>query len=569
MILETPGDALATCLLDELARCGVKHVCLSPGSRSTPLALAADRSGLSTHVSIDERSSAFLAVGIARATGAPAAVVSTSGTAAANFLPAVAEASAGSVPLIVLTADRPPELRDTGANQTIDQIGMYGRFVRWFCELGVPEDRPGLPAYWRSVGCRAWAESTRPDAGPVHLNVAFREPLVGSDTDTFSASTAGRVDGRPWTQVARAPVTAAAEDVDWLSEKMGAVERGLILAGAGEVDPAGVHTLAASTGWPVLAEPASGLRFGPQAVAAYEALLRSGWADDRRPDFVLRTGKLGISRVVNSYFDDSIEQALIDPAGHWLDSERAARRIIRGDASVTCHRVAKALGARGESPWTREWLSADAAARSAIDRVLDSDGSVSEPRTARDLAAWAPSGSTLIAAASMPVRDLDWFMAPRHGLRVLGNRGANGIDGFVSTAIGVALSSGGPVFALAGDLSMLHDQNGLLVARAELVNLVFVLLNNDGGGIFSFLPQAAKVEGFERLFGTPHGVDFGGVAGAYGCGHHPVRKAANLVPALEAAVAAGGTHIVEVQTDRDANVKLHRALWEAVAADVA
>lgn len=558
----SPGDAAAFCLLDELRRCGVRHVCLSPGSRSTPLAVAATSDvRLRVHVSIDERSSAFLAVGLARASGVPAAVVSTSGTAVANFLPAIAEASSGSVPMIVVSADRPPELRGTGANQTIDQVKVFGDAARWFCETGVPEDGPDLARYWRSLACRAWAEATGGDPGPVHLNVCFREPLVARPEDA-AIDVEGRPDERPWTETTRAVVSPVAADVDRLAREVASTERGLILAGAGEVDAAGVHALAAAAGWPVLAEPASGLRSGPHAISTYEALLRSGWADEHRPDFVLRVGKIGISRVVNAFFRDG-DQVLVDPWGRWLDPERAALRIVRSDPGLLCAAVAGRVE-RASSPWLDAWSGAERRARAAIDGVLDEQG-VAEPRVARDLAAALPDGATLVAAASMPVRDLDWFMAPRDGLRVLGNRGANGIDGFVSTTLGVALASEGPVAALAGDLSMLHDQNGLLVARNEPVDAVFVVLDNDGGGIFSFLPQAGAVPDFERTFSTPHGVDFKAIAALHGCEHHLLEEPESLGGLLGDAFARGGIHVIEARTDRDANVELHRALWAAVA----
>ncbi|MDQ3952161.1 MAG: thiamine pyrophosphate-dependent enzyme, partial [Actinomycetota bacterium] len=325
---------------------------------------------------------------------------------------------------------------------------------------------------------------------------------------------------------------------------------------------------AEAAGWPVLAEPASGLRCGPQAVSAYEALLRSGWADEHRPDFVLRVGKIGISRVVNAYFGHDIEQVLVDPAGRWLDPERTAHRVVAADPGLLCAAAAERVAARGAGDWCNDWVAADSAARAAIDGVLDAREGVSEPRVARDLARYAPEGATLVVAASMPVRDLDWFMAPRTGLRIVGNRGANGIDGFVSTALGVALVSGGRMLALAGDLSMLHDQNGLLLARREDVAATFVVVDNDGGGIFSFLPQAGGVPHFEATFSTPHGVAFADLARVYGCGHRTIEKAGELAAALEDAARAGGVQLVEARTDRDANVELHRELWAAVAAAV-
>jgi 2-succinyl-5-enolpyruvyl-6-hydroxy-3-cyclohexene-1-carboxylate synthase len=482
----------------------------------------------------------------------------------ANFLPAVVEASNAAVPMIVVTADRPPELRGTGANQTIDQVKVFGDAVRWFCETGVPDENAPLARYWRSLACRAFAEATVRAPGPVHLNVCLREPLTASPDDPVVEDVGGRPDGRPWTEVTRSPATPASAEVEWLAGIVSTNERGLILAGAGEVDAAGVHALAETAGWPVLAEPGSGLRSGPNAVSTYEALLRSGWADAHRPDFVLRTGKIGISRVVNAFFRDG-RQALVDGYGRWLDPERTAERIVLADPAALCAEAAAACSPRTESAWLDAWRSAERTARAAIDEVLDAGDDVSEPRIARDLAAHAPDGATVVAAASMPVRDLDWFMAPRVDLRVVANRGANGIDGFVSTVLGVALASDGPVVALAGDLSMLHDQNGLLLARSGEVDAVFVVVNNDGGGIFSFLPQAGAVPEFERTFATPHGVDFAQVARVYGCGHRLLKGASELPGALDDALRAGGVQLIEARTDRAANVELHRELWAAVA----
>lgn len=557
------ASSAAFCLLDDLYRCGVRHVCLSPGSRSTPLAVAATSDArLRVHVSIDERSSAFLALGIARASGVPAVVASTSGTAVANFLPAVTEASNGSVPMIVVTADRPPELRGTGANQSIDQVKVFGDAVRWFCETGVPDDRAPLARYWRSLACRAFSEATTRDRGPVHLNVCFREPLTDSPDDEVVTDVEGRADDRPWTEAGPVPVSPATADVEWLAQRVAGAERGVIVAGAGEVDAVGVHALAEAAAWPVLAEPGSGLRSGPHAISTYEALLRGGWGDRHRPDFVLRIGKIGISRVVNAFFRDG-EQALVDRAGGWLDPERGASRILTSEPGLLCAAVAEGVD-RVASSWLDEWRGAERAARAAIDRVLDGRDEVSEPRVARDLAAALPDGATLVVAASMPVRDLDWFMAPRAGLRVVGNRGANGIDGFVSTTLGAALASDGPVAALAGDLSMLHDQNGLLLTRGERVDTVFVVLNNDGGGIFSFLPQAGAVPDFERAFATPHGIDFAKLAELYGCGHRLLESASSLPASLDDALGEGGVQLIEARTDRAANVELHRDLWAVV-----
>ncbi len=565
---ENPAEALAATLVDELVRAGLQHACLAPGSRSGPLALAlAADERVAVHVLIDERSAAFLALGLAKASGRPAVLVSTSGTAAANFHPAVLEAHHSKTPLVVITADRPPELRDTGAGQTIDQIKLYGDAVRWFVEVGVPEDRPDSARYWRSIAARAYATASGSPAGPVHLNAAFRDPLVPAGDDLpGSVGLAGREGGAPWTRARRALPVAADDDLEWLAGAIAASARGLVVAGDCDVDPGPVLALAKKAGWPVLADPLSGLRSGELAISAYDALLRNeAWANDHRPDVVLRVGKLGTSKALTALVSGAELEVVIDADGMWLDVERSAGTLLIADPAWVCLRVCGAIPGRSQSNWLEGWRRSEKVARDAIDGVLDLDDDVSEPRTARDLADLLPHGATLVVASSMPVRDLDWFMRPRRALRVLGNRGANGIDGFVSTTLGVALASPGPIVGLAGDLSLLHDQNGLMLRRAEPVDAVFVVINNDGGGIFSFLPQARWPEHFERLFGTPHGLSLEALAGVYGCGHRPVERAFELAPAVAAAIDEGGVHVVEVRTDRAANVTLHRRLNQAVS----
>jgi len=542
------GQALATVLVDELVRNGLAHACLSPGSRSTPLALAlVENPAVRTHVLLDERSASFCAVGIAKATGTAAAVACTSGTAAANQHPAVVEADRSRTPLLVLTADRPPELRATAANQTIDQIKLYGDAVRFFAEVGLPEALAGSVRYWRSTACHAWGRAHGSPGGPVHLNLALRDPLVPvPDAAGFPHPLDGRPGGRPWTATSRSLAAPTGEDVAALRGIVAAAERLLIVAGETPGGAGPALGLAERAGWPLLADPLSGVRSGVMAVGCYEALLRQpGFARDLQPDAVVRVGRLGASKPLGEVLaglDPGVPQVVIDPDGDWADPGRSASWILRADP-----RVLDLVGEPGGPPraWTTEWLRADLEARAAIDAVVDASVAPSEPRTARDVAAWCPIGGTLVVASSMPVRDLESFMAPRTGLRVLGNRGASGIDGFVSTTLGAALAGGaGPIVALAGDLSMLHDSNGLLLARGEPVDAVFVVVNNDGGGIFSFLPQADLPAHFERLFGTPQGLPFADLSRAYGCGHRAVTAAGELIPALDDAIEADRKSVV-------------------------
>lgn len=583
MNASNPSQALALTLVDELARGGVAHACLAPGSRSAPLAMALEEEKrFELHVAIDERSASFLALGIAKATGRPVVVLCTSGTAAANLHPAVIEASHSTTPLVVITADRPPELRDTGAGQTIDQLKLYGDAVRWFAEIGVPEARPESVPYWRGLAARAVASSLSSPPGPVHLNAAFRDPLVPTPgAPGWDHDLTGRPDGAPWVLVDRSRGVPSEAQVGSLVDEITATERGLIVAGDCDIDPRPVLEMAHLAGWPVLADPLSGLRCGPGAISTYDALLKSPvFAAGHRPEVVLRIGKTGLSNALTAFVAGAVRHIVIDQEGMWTDPDRSMSHLVPADASLLFSQVANALPGRTReaipgpssewmpgrsSEWLDEWLSAEATARAVIDAELDASDEVTEPRAARDVARHIPTGSTLVAGSSMPVRELDRFMAPRSGVRVLANRGANGIDGFVSTALGVALSTEGDTVALAGDLSMLHDQNGLLIGRDEAIDATFVVLNNDGGGIFSFLSQAKFPGSFERLFGTPHGIDFSAVARVYGCGHRLIDRASHLHSALDEALAGRGVQLIELRTDRPANVALHRRITELVA----
>lgn len=561
-----PSHALALVLVDELIRNGIEHACLAPGSRSAALAMVlAEDERLSLHVVHDERSAAFLAVGIARVTRKPVPVVSTSGSAAANFLPAVVEATHGRVPLLVLTADRPPELRATGANQTTDQIKLYGDLVRWFHEMGTPEPSAHAPRYWRSVVCRSLAEATLPVPGPVHLNLAFREPLVPDAAgDGFPFDLSGRPNEAPWTTIAAGNLPSPAI-VNRLSAQAERAERGLVVAGGGTADPAAAVLLAEAAGWPLIAEAHSGARTGPNAISTYDALLRSEAFASEPPDLVIRVGRTGTSKALARYLSEAIEQITIDPGPFVNDPERTSSAAIATDPGLLLRAVAGGLGPRRPGPWIERWRAGERTARGVIDAALMGDR-VTEPRTARDVARSVPHGGTLVVASSMPVRDLDSFMAPRSGLRIIANRGTSGIDGFVSTALGVALASEGPVVALAGDLSLLHDQNGFLLLGSESVDLTLVVINNDGGGIFSFLPQARYEEPFERVFGTPHGLDLSKLAALYGITHRLISDPADLPSAV--AEPHAGVRILEVRTDRKANLEFHHELTQKVVASL-
>jgi 2-succinyl-5-enolpyruvyl-6-hydroxy-3-cyclohexene-1-carboxylate synthase len=571
-----PSHALALVLVDELARCGVTEAVVAPGSRSTALAMALhDDPRLRLHVEIDERSAGFLALGLARVTGRPAVVVTTSGSATANLHPAVVEADQGAVPLLVLTADRPPELRHTGANQAIDQLKLYGDAVRWFCEVGVPEDRPGAVAHWRSTACRAVAEAVglRGPAGPVHANLAFREPTVPATDDgrtraegPFRQPLEGRADRRAWTTVDLPPRQVPDAELRAFAGRLAATERGLLVIGDTTARPGPVHALAAATGWPVVAEPTSGARCGPHVVAHAGPLLGvAGFRDAHRPDLVLRVGRPTVSRAVLGLLDDRVPQVVVTPDGSWHDPTRAATDLVVADPDLLLQALADQLPVAATSDWRRSWLDADADAATAVAEVLAGEPAVTEPGACRAALAAVPDGGALVVASSMPIRDLDAWAPAREGVRVLANRGASGIDGFVSTALGVALAHDGPTVALAGDLSFLHDRNGLLVRPdVEQLDLVLVVVDNDGGGIFHFLPQAGWPGSFERVFGTPHGLDLADVARTHGL-EYVAPEPRDLAHEVGRRARAGGLHLVHVVTDRHGNRDLHARLQAAVA----
>jgi len=561
--------SLAGALVDELVRGGVTEACLAPGSRSAPVALAlAQDDRVRLHVHLDERSAAFFALGTARVTGRPAIVLTTSGTAAANLHPAVLEAHHGRVPLLACTADRPPELRDTGAGQTIDQRGLFGGALRWEADPGPPEDRRDVGAHWRSIAARAVAASLGPPAGPVHLNLPFREPLVPTGAELVPA--AGRPDGAPWVRVATPVQTPDDETVARVVGAVRRAPRGALLAGWGaHVSPVTAARFASAAGWPVLADPLSGLRTGANAVSTYDPLLRApGFGDARRPDVALRVGAPLTGKTANAWID-GVPLWSVDPDRAWLDPQRGASELLACDAELLLAAVADALGPTRGSAWLDEWLAAEEAARAALDELLDDWEDPFEGRVARDLVAGLADGSRLVVASSMPVRDVESFAAARDGLRIVANRGVNGIDGFTSTVLGASAVAIGPVVALLGDLCFLHDTNGLLGASDRGIDATLVVLDNDGGGIFSFLPQAdsSLVDGshFETVFGTPHGLDLSAIAVAHGVSCIEIEKAGALLPAVHDSIRAGGVRVVLVRTTRADNVQRHRDAWAAVA----
>lgn len=558
-------------LVDEWARGGVTAAFVAPGSRSTPLALAlarrADRDRrFRLHVFHDERSASFAALGHALATGHPAVVACTSGTAAAHFHAAVIEAGLASIPLIVATTDRPPELLEIGAPQTVDQNRLFGHAVRFYADPGVPDE--AMAGAWRSLGSRLVAEarggSGRP--GPVHVNLAFRDPLDGPP----GPLPPGRSDGGPWHRDLRASGVPAASD-DEVDRVWGLMRglTGVLVAGRGTTDPAAVLALGRHLGWPILADHRSGCRAEDQAVTHFDALLRTPAFFDRRPDVAIRFGEAPASKVLGQWLGTGETTTVAALArSRWVDPDRRADLVVE-QGGLARDLVARIPRDYRPSDEADRWARADGAAQKAVAACLADHPGVSEPGVARSVVEGLPTGGTLMLASSMPIRDVEWFAPNRRDIRVLANRGANGIDGLVATAAGVA-ASGAPTTLLIGDVAFLHDSSSLVGLVDRPLDLTIVVVDNDGGGIFSFLPQASSVDPqtFELLFGTPHGTDLAGLAEAHGL---PVTSWPSPF-APEAGTGAGTTdrpRVVIARTDRQANVEVHEALNRVVADAVA
>ena len=565
MMTATDTYLLLRALSDELARCGVEHACTSPGSRCTPVVLSLVREpGIRCWSHIDERCAAFFALGAAKTSGRPVAITCTSGTAAANFAPAVIEAFHARVPLIVLTADLPPELRDVGAGQTIDQLKLYGDAVKWFFEVGV-EDATAARLRWiRSLACRAYWTALDGRPGPVHLNFPLREPLV-LDEALGPDEVPGRRGGLPWvTRTRAAPAPPA--------RKPELPPRGVVVAGRHERDRELGHAaarFAERAGYPLLADPLSGARHGPAVIARYDLLLRDGrFAPAARAQAVFRVGDLPTSKPLRAWLEslDGIPQVALDPEGTWQDPAGVLSAVHPGDPAAALDYAAPITAA--DPDWLAAWRAADDTASAAISQALGDE--LSEPLVAARLADWLPPDATLFVASSMPVRDVELFFAAHElGPRVLSNRGANGIDGTVSSAFGAAAATTGPVVLLLGDVALAHDIGGLIAARRLGLRLTIVLLNNDGGGIFHFLPVAGETDAFEEHVATPHGLQFEHAAALYGCDYVRPHDAEALRRAIELALGSDSTTIIEVRTDREQNLALHRRVAAAVATALA
>ena len=539
--------------MDEWILLGVQHAVIAPGSRSTPLAIQlARRPEIVVHLFHDERSASFAALGIGEATGIPAVLLCTSGTAAAHFHGAVVEAHQANVPMIVCTADRPPELRDIGAPQTIDQTQLFGTAVRWFHDPGVASDDASHT--WRSLAARSLSLSTGIRPGPVHLNLPFREPLLGVVGQLPPTRSAGWADVTVSRAISSDTVSSFAS---WCANK-----RGIIVAGRGATPE--VLAFAQHIGWPVFADSRSGLRVcEPNVVIAFDSILRSErFADSHIPDVVVRVGEPPASKVTAQWLTrhnvDAIQISSVDSV---IDADHKLHHTIVAPIDEL---FAQALASVApiDSSWAAGWNAAETVAQSAISEW--SRGHWSEPAHARTLTDSLKPNTHLVVSSSMPIRDVEWFGTVTPDVVVHSNRGTNGIDGVISTAVGVAAATSSPTVVFVGDVACLHDSNGLLGLMNRNVNVKIVVTNNDGGSIFSFLPQATQVETetFELLYGTPHGASFEHLAATHGIPYKRVTDAESLLSALE----TSGTCFIEVPFERGANVAQHDAVNAAVVA---
>lgn len=562
-----------------LERLGLHHVCLCPGSRSTPLALAfARHGGFRIWVHLDERSAAFFALGLAKASRQAVALLCTSGTAAANFVPAVVEADAAHVALLVCTADRPPELHHVGANQTIEQHDLYGRHVRLAIDMPLPDGEAATRRYFQHMAARALSVCRATPNGPVHLNFPFREPLVAKAPAPTAGGEADRALPLTSALLLPAPRMPNQEQVTAVADLIRAARRGLIVCG-GQDDPAfpaAVSQMATKMRFPVLADPLSGVRCGfhhtELILDSYDAVLRdTAFAARVTPDVVLRFGAAPTSKPLLQFLERqaTCPQVLVTD-GDWTDPTLAAAALLAADPTACCQALTAVLGGhippKTAAVFAGRWQRADAAARAVLAAGSGEFNPPFEGRVFLELARLLPEGALLFAGNSMPVRDLDsFFPGRRRDVQFFANRGASGIDGVVSTALGAAAARQRPAVLVIGDLSFYHDMNGLLAARQYRLDLTIVLINNDGGGIFSFLPQADQPDHFEQLFGTPHGLDFALAAALYGAQYTRPTSWDEFGASVQAGLASGGLNIVEVRTDRTVNVAQHRALWQRAA----
>ncbi|MBF0706139.1 2-succinyl-5-enolpyruvyl-6-hydroxy-3-cyclohexene-1-carboxylic-acid synthase [Alkalihalobacillus hwajinpoensis] len=560
--------------VDELVRSGVKHAVISPGSRSTPLAMVmAEHPLLNVWVHIDERSAGFFALGMAKSHKEPVALLCSSGTAGANYYPAVIEAAQSNVPLIVLTGDRPHELRDNGAPQAIDQIKLYGDYVKWFMEMAMPSSSPDLNRYIRTAASRATAVSSGLPAGPVHLNFPFRDPLIPdlSYTGLFSD---GRENYEPWVNAAD-HIRVLNEDAvtDYANKLAG--KKGIIVVGPQDNDELAepLFALAEELGYPLLADPLSKCRHidSPNLVEGYDAFLRGEVDSELYPEVVIRFGAMPVSKAYMLFMKRvaSPIHIIVDERG-WRDPTLYSSDMLTVSSVSFVNSLLPAVRSINstEKRWLHKWKAINQTTLTLLHEDLGTD-ELFEGHVFRELGKLMSANDLLFVGNSMPIRDMENFFLPENSRpTVMGNRGANGIDGIISTALGASTAYSSSVLVI-GDLSFYHDMNGLLLAKLYEINMTVIVVNNDGGGIFSFLPQRKQEKHFEKLFGTPHGLNYEHAAALYEASFERVWNWEEFSYAYEKSQDHHGLSIIEVPTDRDANLRLHREMFAKVSKETA
>ncbi|HAQ08277.1 MAG TPA: 2-succinyl-5-enolpyruvyl-6-hydroxy-3-cyclohexene-1-carboxylic-acid synthase [Bacillus bacterium] len=558
----------------ELSKSGVKDVIISPGSRSTPMALVmAEHPELRIHVQVDERSASFFALGIAKASNKPVALLCTSGTAAANYYPAIIEASISRVPLIVLTADRPHELRDVGAPQAIDQIHLYGKNVKWFVEMAPPEKTDEMIRYARTVCARAAAMASSYPAGPVHLNFPFREPLIPIMNEGIFE--VGERSNR-YVDIQTGHLSLSDDLFEKIALELDSYRRGIIVCGQMDNSQFAneVITLAEKLKFPILADPLSQLRSGEHdgqyIIDAYDAFLRNEDAKDAlKPDLIIRFGAMPISKALTIFIKENrtARQIVVDSGGGWREPSMSASEMLYCEESIFCKNIGKTVKRVMDSGYLQQWSEVNALTKDKLAAVSEVE-ELSEGKLFYQLAEMLPEGATLFVGNSMPIRDLDsFFLFNNKKIKVMANRGANGIDGIISTALGAAVISQ-PCYLVLGDLTFYHDLNGLLAAKLYNLNINILLINNNGGGIFSFLPQANEPKHFEKLFGTPLGLDFSHIVEMYHGKYDAIQDWSHFTDVFNENQSIKGLKVMEIQTMRDRNLKEHRDLWKSVSREI-
>ena len=571
MKAENRNYAFTGALVKGLGSAGLRDVVICPGSRSGPLAMSFARcEGIKRWVHLDERAAGYFALGMAKGGRGAIAIVTTSGTATANLLPAIVEARLTGVPLIVITADRPPELIDWGANQTIEQTGIYGSHIKWRVDLPVPVSGVDLMDYASAVGSRAHATAVGYPSGPVHLNVPLREPLAPVVVDGKEVELSSRKGILKGVKPAR--VLDGWDVGRGLGERVRGVERGIIVCGPQDKPglAEAVSGMAQSLGYPILADPLSQVRFGKHdrshVVDYYDLMLRDDGLWQRlEPELVIRVGAWPTSKSLGMFLSRAkrAKHVLVTENG-WPDPNHQAADVVQADPVSFCRGVVSGVGEVSEkSGWVDRWVGLSRGVGERVEMYMSGVDELFEGKVFCELLEHLPEDAILFAGNSMPVRDMDMFMASSSkAIRVMGNRGASGIDGVISTALGSGAGAGAPVVAVVGDLSFFHDLTGLMMAKHREINATIIVVNNDGGGIFSFLPQAEYGDHFEEMYGTPHGLTFGSVAELYGLEYEKVGGWREFGEAVGKGIATRGTSVVEMPGSRGRNVELHREAWE-------